>query len=143
MMMKNPLVTRLRILLGTFAVAGLALAMLLGRSDTALAEVEIVRHLSLVSTAPEADAVLAESPPEIRLFFSEPPQLPGSTIRLTRGQDALVATSETAPDKDDAKQLVIRPESALAPGAYTVHWRVIAQDGHAQRGTYGFRIAAQ
>lgn len=101
-----------------------------------------VPHLRLVATSPAADSAVAGSPAEIRLFFSEAPRLRGTTIRLTRGADELVESTEAAADPEDAKELFIRPASPLAPGAYTVHWRVIAEDGHTQRGTFEFRVTA-
>jgi methionine-rich copper-binding protein CopC len=99
-----------------------------------------VPHLRLVATSPAADSTLAEAPTEIRLFFSEAPQMRGTTVRLTRGTEELVASTEAAADPEDPKELFIRPASPLAPGTYTVHWRVIAEDGHTQRGTFAFRV---
>ncbi len=104
--------------------------------------VDELLHLRLVRTTPAADTTVTESPDEIRLFFSEPPQMRGTTVRLTGAGDALVATTDAAPDEDDARQVFIRPEAALPSGQYTVHWRVIAQDGHTQRGTFNFTVGA-
>jgi methionine-rich copper-binding protein CopC len=98
-------------------------------------------HLRLERSTPAADSTVAASPPEIRLFFSEPPQMRGTSVRLTRGPEALVQTTDAAADGEDPKQVFIRPAEPLTPGAYTVHWRVIAQDGHTQRGTFEFRVA--
>jgi methionine-rich copper-binding protein CopC/peroxiredoxin len=99
-------------------------------------------HLRLNSTQPAADASVAESPAEIRLFFSEPPQMQGTSVRLADASGELVATTEAVADEGDAREVYIVPEGSLAPGAYTVHWRVIAQDGHAQRGEFGFRVTS-
>jgi len=97
-------------------------------------------HLRLLSTSPAADTVVASSPDTIRLQFSEAPQMRGTSVRLTNAANDLVATTDAAADPEDAAELFIRPASPLAPGAYTVHWRVIAQDGHTQRGEFGFRV---
>ena len=99
-----------------------------------------VLHLRLDSTEPAADTVLPASPAEIRLFFSEPPQMQGTTVRLADAGGELVATTEAVADEADARQVFIVPAESLAPGAYTVHWRVIAQDGHAQRGDFDFEV---
>jgi len=101
-----------------------------------------VPHLRLVATSPAADSTVAGSPAEIRLFFSEAPQMRGTTVRLTRGAEELVASTDATADPEDAKELFIRPSAPLTPGTYTVHWRVIAQDGHTQRGTFEFRVAS-
>ncbi|HSJ25305.1 MAG TPA: copper resistance protein CopC [Longimicrobiales bacterium] len=98
------------------------------------------RHLRLDWSRPAADTVLAASPAEIRLGFSEAPQMNGTTVRLTLGSDQLVVTTAAAADPQDGRQVFIQPEAPLAAGTYTVHWRVLARDGHAQRGTFTFRI---
>jgi methionine-rich copper-binding protein CopC len=97
-------------------------------------------HLRLVSTSPAADSVVAASPDTIRLHFSEAPQLRGSTVRLTNAANELVASTDVAAHPEDPTELFICPGATLAPGVYTVHWRVIAQDGHTQRGEFGFRV---
>jgi methionine-rich copper-binding protein CopC len=104
------------------------------------AEAHAVRHLRLVSTVPAADAVLSGPPAEVRAVFSEEP---GSvSLRLSGAGDVLVPTTEAAPDPADAKVSFIRPEKALEAGEYTVRWRVVARDGHAQNGTFEFRVVA-
>ena len=97
-------------------------------------------HLELRGSDPAADTTLAGSPEEVRLFFSEPPQMSGTTVRLADGGGALVATSEAEAQVDDPRQVFITIHDPLAAGTYTVHWRVIAQDGHAQNGDFSFSI---
>ncbi len=97
-------------------------------------------HLRLERTSPAADTTVASSPAEIRLFFSEPPQMSGTTVRLANAAEELVETTAAAADAEDPKEVFIRPASPLPAGSYTVHWRVIAQDGHTQRGSFDFRV---
>ncbi|TVR66336.1 MAG: copper resistance protein CopC [Gemmatimonadales bacterium] len=126
-------------------VAALALAAW-GGAATVLAEpahADEIVHLRLNSTQPEADAAVAESPAEIRLFYSEPPQMDGTSVRLADAEGELVPTSEATADPDDAREVFIVPDEPLAPGTYTVHWRTIAQDGHAQRGDFSFRVTGE
>jgi len=103
---------------------------------------DTVPHLRLLSTAPAADTVVSASPAEIRLFFSEPPQMRGTTVRLVNAAEELVATTSAEADAEDPKEVFIRPESPLAAGSYTVIWRVIAQDGHTQRGDFSFPVGS-
>jgi methionine-rich copper-binding protein CopC len=133
---------RLRPLSGT-AFLLLAATIVAGIGAGNEVHADPVPHLRLVSTAPAADTVVAESPAEIRLFFSEAPQMRGTTVRLADAAEALVASSEVAADGEDPRQLFIRPSEPLGSGLYTVHWRVIAQDGHTQRGTFEFRVGGQ
>jgi len=99
-------------------------------------------HLRLLSTAPAADTVVGTAPAEIRLVFSESPQMRGTTVRLVNAAEELVETSSAAADPDDTRQVIIRPEATLPAGSYTVMWRVIAQDGHTQRGDFEFRVGS-
>jgi copper resistance protein C len=99
--------------------------------------------LTLQRTDPPADSVVSEAPDEVRLFFSEPPQMRGTTVRVADASNELVAATDAAPDGEDPKQVFVRPAAPLEPGTYTVHWRVIAQDGHAQRGEFSFQVATE
>jgi methionine-rich copper-binding protein CopC len=131
-----------RALVALALVAGFGWGLMSAAGGVEARAAQPVLHLSLVKSEPAKDAEIG-SPKEIRLFFSEAPKLQGSTIRLTRGEDALVPTTRTEADAEDSKQLVIRPEAPLAPGNYTVYWRVIASDDHAMQGNYAFRVVTE
>lgn len=103
------------------------------------AESELL-HLRLEATFPAADTVITDPPGEIRLFFSEPPQLRGTAVRLADDEGELAPTTDAAADEEDPSQVFIRPREPLTPGEYTVHWRTIAQDGHAQNGSFSFEL---
>lgn len=129
----------------TLGIASALLALSLVAAVVAApveAEGDHPRHLRLEATSPAADTVITEPPAEIRLWFSEPPRMRGTAVRLADAGGKLVPTSEAAPDEDDPSQVLIRPRAPLPPGEYTVHWRVIARDGHAQNGTFGFELGS-
>jgi len=98
------------------------------------------RHMRLTRSLPEVDAVLAEAPLEIRLWFSEAPQNAVSRI----GLDGPAGTVKTGPatETDDPRSFKVGLESTLAPGAYSVAWRAAGDDGHAIRGTFAFTVEA-
>lgn len=97
----------------------------------------MARHLRLVRSAPAADAVLPKSPEEIRVVFSEVPGA-GTALRLTQGETLLETTEITA---DSAgTEFFVQPARPLANGEYTAHWRVVARDGHAQNGSFNFKV---
>jgi methionine-rich copper-binding protein CopC len=116
-----------------------AVAPSLPISDAQGAE-EGALHLRLTATSPAADTVVTEPPEEVRLWFSEAPEMKGTAVRLADAGGGLVPTSDAAAEEEDPRQVFILPREPLGPGEYTVHWRVIAQDGHAQNGTFGFEI---
>jgi methionine-rich copper-binding protein CopC len=99
-------------------------------------------HLSLRGSVPAADSTVAEAPTEVRLIFSEAPQMSGTRVRLVDASEELVDTSEAIADEDDPREVYVQMDDPLADGTYSVVWRTIAQDGHAQNGTFEFTVRA-
>jgi putative copper export protein/methionine-rich copper-binding protein CopC len=123
-----------RVLALAFAVA---LGLLLATPRLALA------HLHLRHSSPAAKSVLDTVPRELRLVFTEPPQLAVSSIRLLAADGSELALGTLAIDPDSANVLVA-PISAgqLAAGSYTVVWRTASADGHPMEGRFDFTIAS-
>lgn len=99
-------------------------------------------HAELERSEPAANAVLHNSPPEIRLWFTEPLETAFSRIHLfdSRGQEVTLPAAQVAPE--NAHQLFV-PLPPLASGTYTVNWSALSSaDGHATRGSYSFSIGA-
>ena len=109
----------------------------------AQAQLGLLRHLALRSSMPEADDTVGSNLAEVRLFFTEAPQMNGTTVRIANAREELVSSSEAAADAQDPTQVFVRPAGPLGPGTYTVHWRAIAQDGHAVNGDFGFQVATE
>lgn len=100
-------------------------------------------HLELSKSAPEADAMLTESPSTITLWFTQVPQLAGTSVRLLpKGGEPLELGAVHA-QADDGKVIILDVAPPLATGEYEVHWRAMAQDGHVVRGTFGFMVHAE
>ncbi len=93
-------------------------------------------HDQLVSTQPAAGERLTQSPAALTLTFSADVLDLGTTVVL-RGADgtdvATGATTVTGPD-------VVVALPPLAPGDYTVVWRVVSVDGHPISGTFDFGV---
>ncbi len=133
----------MRALTGAFVLLLIALPLLgtdAGEPSEALALDRV--HLELRRTLPPADSITHERPVELRLFFSEPPRMEGTRVRLTDAADSLVTSTAATADEEDPRQVFIRFEEPLPYGSYQAHWRVIAQDGHAQNGTFRIHIEA-
>jgi methionine-rich copper-binding protein CopC len=119
----------LRPLVAAAAVAG---TLLLVAAPAASA------HDALVSTSPASGAALTSSPSTIALTFEEPPTTQGMAMSLTAPDGAVTTLVPVL-----AGDVVSAPVSAtLAPGAYRVAWRVVADDGHPVTGTFAFTLAA-
>ncbi|WP_229053849.1 copper resistance protein CopC [Aeromicrobium sp. Leaf350] len=94
-------------------------------------------HASLVSTSPDDGEVLAESPAEIALTFTE-------NVRLTDGIELLAGDgSPVEAEVSGADEVVtITPSAPLADGTYVVGWRVISADSHPIAGGFSFSVGA-
>ena len=114
----------------------IALALLLGISGPAAA----MFHIHLDKSAPAKNQELTEPPKEVRLWFSEKPEVRLSTITLQGADSAKVVLSKPSPT-DDAHSVVSKVTGAMGPGTYLVKWKTAGKDGHAIRGSYTFSIA--
>jgi len=138
-MMKS---NRIRTVLGLMSLALVAGGAILLPSNPAGAEA-MLRHLELDHALPGPDSVMSSTITEVRLHFSEPPQMRATSIRLVDGSRSLISSSPPVAYEEDPRQVYVTLDSALPEGAYTVQWRVMAQDGHVQRGDYSFRVTSE
>ncbi|CAB4749667.1 unannotated protein [freshwater metagenome] len=94
-------------------------------------------HAILTSVSPEPDAVLEESPKEIRLSFSESISIPAQGIRLfdPSGREVPGIKAVTRGNTMSAQVPLLATD-----GSYTVAWRAVSADGHAVSGAYLFHL---
>ena len=124
-------------------VSILAVAIMAIPLPTSLDAEVAPRHITLDASMPSDGEVMAEDVTEIRLFFSGAPLLRGASVRIVTSSRSLVRSSPPAVDPEDDKQLFVRVDEPLDPGAYVVQWRCIADDGHVMRGDFRFEITAE
>lgn len=96
-------------------------------------------HLSLISSFPGKDEVVAAPLAKVALKFSAPVNLKLTAVSIL-AQDStevakLAVTMGAKPTMVDGK--LTRP---LPAGRYLVRWRTAGADGHAIRGTHAFTI---
>lgn len=94
-------------------------------------------HAALNSAVPADGSVLAASPRQIELVFSEP--VSPLALRLI-GPDGAARVLERFTLKDHT--VVIEPPGTLANGTYALSWRVVSEDGHPVGGSLVFSIGA-
>jgi methionine-rich copper-binding protein CopC len=106
--------------------------LILGVPSTASA------HAILVSSNPNNGAVVAG--PNLAVLLSFNSRIDRSRSRLTidgpEGQGAVVSIE----DSDQRPAILSARLSGLKAGTYTLHWQVLAADGHITRGIISFRI---
>jgi methionine-rich copper-binding protein CopC len=99
-------------------------------------------HFALNKSMPEAESAI-ESPPEIRLWFTEVPEAETTSIRLIAADEEAIETGDVTQDTEDEQSFAVVLERALSPGTYTVSWRAMGSDGHVVRSAYEFTVVAQ
>lgn len=93
-------------------------------------------HSKKEKTIPADGAVLEAAPETIGMTFDKPMRV--TMLRLTDAEGA-----ERAVTRSDGMAPVTAFEAApaaLGPGAYTVEWRGLAEDGHPMEGRFSFEI---
>jgi len=110
------------------AVCGLGL--LAGAADA---------HAWYLRSNPAADARLVRAPAEIRVSFTEPPDLRGSEIQVLAADGRRVDRRDLrATEEPNGLAVGVEP---IGDGGYTVAWSVLSTvDGHTTRGTFVFAV---
>ena len=95
-------------------------------------------HARLVSSSPADGSVITKSPSSIVLSFSEAARLTALSIkRSDEAKQSLKPLPTTA-----AEQISV-PLPPLKPGAYSLTWRVLSDDGHVMSGTLHFTLTGE
>ena len=115
------------------ATFGFALAMTMALSGTASA------HAHLTVADPADKSVIATSPTEIDLTFSEALNLKFSGATLVASDKSEVKLGE--PMLMEGNKMMMMPVAeTLEAGTYTVEWHVLSADGHKTKGNYSFTL---
>ena len=99
-------------------------------------------HAILESSRPEASALLASSPKEIRLDFDEQVEDTLGDVRVYDSEQREVTNSKTVRSASDAS-VVTAEVPTLKNGVYVVVWRVVSADGHPVTGAFPFEIGTK
>jgi copper transport protein len=99
-------------------------------------------HAILESSSPEASALLASSPKEIRLDFDEQVEDTLGDIRVYDSEQREVSIGKTVRSASDVS-IVSAEVPMLKNGVYVVVWRVVSADGHPVTGAFPFEIGTK
>ena len=89
---------------------------------------------------PAVGGTVAQSPPEIRIWFSQKLEPAFSTIEVLDGAGTRVDKDDASVDVQDSTVLRVSLK-ALVPGKYKVVWRVVSTDTHKTTGDFSFTLA--
>jgi methionine-rich copper-binding protein CopC len=96
-------------------------------------------HAQLEKATPPVGGTVA-SASEIRLEFSEGVEPRFTGVTLTAPGGANVPLGAPKVEAGDQKVLIVPIATALAAGAYTVHWHAVSVDTHHTQGTFEFTV---
>ncbi|WP_298328143.1 copper resistance protein CopC [Haloactinopolyspora sp.] len=115
------------------ALTGLIFVLLAAVGDTPAAA-----HAQLEATDPADGTVVADSPGEVTLTFSEPVHLVDNGVRVLDPSGADVDVVTRALDE----QVIAELPAEIDDGTYVVSWRVISADSHPIAGAFTFSVGA-
>jgi methionine-rich copper-binding protein CopC len=93
-------------------------------------------HAHLQKSSPADGSVIATSPSNLVLNFSEAARL--TALSIQRGEEP---QQNLKPLPTTAAQQISVPLPPLTPGTYSVKWRVVSDDGHMMAGALHFTLA--
>lgn len=96
-------------------------------------------HSMLVKAEPPRRALLAKAPAQVRLWFNE--EIEGDYASLVVLDADKHPVTEINPQlaPDDRKSIIL-PLPELAPGKYSVKFRVLSVDGHVVESSFDFTV---
>lgn len=93
-------------------------------------------HAQLESADPRVGSTVSAAPSVLTLNFSEGVEPAFSTVEVTDAGGRRVNAGKPRVN-GRVVQVPLRP---LAPGQYSVHWRVLSVDTHTTEGSFGFEV---
>ena len=98
-------------------------------------------HAHFANAIPAPDGLIAVSPDELRLIFTEGVEPRFSSVKLIDAGGAEVPLAPAASDPAHHDVLVSRLTAPLKPGVCRVEWRAVAADTHKSQGQFTFALS--
>lgn len=102
----------------------------------------VLAHAMLVKAEPPRRAQLTQTPTQVRLWFNEEIEKDYASLTVLDAARAPVTDIRPHIAEDDRRAIVL-PLSQLAPGKYTVKFRVLSVDGHVVDSSYDFTVKSK
>lgn len=96
-------------------------------------------HANLLLTTPAVGSSVPTSPAELTLIFDDPVTRSGPTVQVMGPTGSGVGVGVIS-RSDGGRTLTAKLPHRLGPGAYTVTWQVVADDGDVIDGSYRFAV---
>jgi methionine-rich copper-binding protein CopC len=96
-------------------------------------------HAGLVKSVPARRAVLSQAPARVQLWFTERLEARFCHVSVWNATEQQIDSADMRLGPDDPKLLSVGLP-ALAPGIYTVKYRVLSVDGHVVESQFSFTL---
>lgn len=123
-----------------FVLTSVAVAHGAGRRAEPVANDTPLVHLRLEKSEPAKGELLTASPTAIRLWFSLPPELAVTVVKLANAEGKAIPLGAPKRASGAKEPVVVDVSQPLAAGSYTVSWKTSSRDGHPIRGDFQFSI---
>lgn len=125
------MIRSVRVLLPAVALV-VALPLLAGASR--------LPHLRLKASFPGKDTTLTSSPDAVKLWLSEPADLPATKISVTDANGAAVPVAKLTRGAKAEDPVVGAFTTPPGNGKYLVTWKAMSKDGHVVDGKFSFTV---
>ena len=99
-------------------------------------------HSMLVKAEPPRRAVLTKSPIQVRLWFNEKIEGDYASLVVLDAKKQPITDLKPTLAPDDPKSIIL-PVPELAPGKYSVKFRVLSVDGHVVESSFDFTVKGE
>ena len=104
--------------------------------------IPVSAHALLLSSNPAPNAILATSPAQVELFFSEPVAQGLSSLNVFDSNGLQADQKDMRVDPSNPERMTVSLP-ALETGVYTVSWKAVsATDGHQTEGAFTFSVGS-
>jgi len=126
-------------MIGSLNIHSLARLFLVSVFALGLPLASAFAHSQLVKAEPPRRAVLTKSPTQVRLWFNENIEGDYASLVVLDAKKQPISDERPTLAPDDPKSIVL-PLPELAPGKYSVKFRVLSVDGHVVESSFDFSI---
>ncbi|HWV45233.1 MAG TPA: copper resistance CopC family protein [Nitrospira sp.] len=99
-------------------------------------------HSMLVKAEPPRRAILTKAPIQVRLWFNEKIEGDYASLVVLDAKKQPITDLRPTLASDDPKSIVL-PLPELAPGKYSVKFRVLSVDGHVVESSFDFTVKGE
>ena len=121
---------------------GFARLILIIMFSLGISATSALAHSMLVKAEPPRRAVLTKSPTQVRLWFNEKIEGDYASLVVLDVKKQPITDIKPTLSPDDQKSIVL-PLPELAPGKYSVKFRVLSVDGHVVESTFDFTVKGE